>query len=120
MSVHNLPKASLQPLANRVTDKLPTWKGSLMHHGGRLVLIKSTLSAIPVYTSIGVGLPPWLIKALQKIMKAFLWTRTEVVSAGKCAVAWSQVQRPFSLGGLGAMDLRLQGMALKLRWLWLQ
>jgi hypothetical protein len=44
-----------------------------MHHSGRLTLIKTMLSAILFYTSIRVGLPPWLIRAIQKIMKGFLW-----------------------------------------------
>jgi hypothetical protein len=91
-----------------------------MHRSGRLSLIKSTLSAIPIHTSIGVGLQPWLIKALEKIMKAFLWMGTEEVKAGKCVVAWCHVKRLLALGGLGITDLRLQGMALKIRWLWLQ
>jgi hypothetical protein len=118
--VRKLPKAALRPLVDRAADKLSAWKGSLMHHRGRLALIKSTLSAIPVYTSIGVGLQPWLIKVLEKIMKAFLWTGTEEVKAGKCAVAWCRVKRSLALGGLGITDLILQGMALKIRWLWLQ
>jgi hypothetical protein len=78
-----------------------------------------TLSAIPIYTAISTELPPWL-KAFRKIMTAFLWTGTEVVHGGKCLVAWDQVQRPLPLGGLGVLDLRLMGMALRLRWLWLQ
>jgi hypothetical protein len=53
----------------------------MMNISGRLVLIKSTLSAIPIYVSISVGLPGWVHNALIKIMKAFLWTGSEVVSA---------------------------------------
>jgi hypothetical protein len=44
-----------------------------MHQSGRLVLTKMTLSSIPVYTAISFELPPWLLKSLVKIMKAFLW-----------------------------------------------
>jgi hypothetical protein len=35
-------------------------------------------------------------------------------------VAWSQVQRQAHLGGLGVLDLRLMGIALRVRWLRLQ
>jgi hypothetical protein len=49
-------------------------------------------------------------------MCAFLWTGTEVVSAGTRVVAWSRVQRPMAPRGLGVMDLRLQGMALRMCW----
>jgi hypothetical protein len=43
--------------------------GRLMHQSGRLALIKSILAAMPVYVTISVTLPGWLIKALEKIMK---------------------------------------------------
>jgi hypothetical protein len=72
LSVFRLPRSSFQPLVDQVADKLPAWRGRLMHRRGRLALIKTTLSVIPVYTSISLGLPQWLRKALQKLMKAFL------------------------------------------------
>jgi hypothetical protein len=43
-----------------------------MNRSGRLELIKSMLLAMVIYISICMGLPPWLIKALEKTFKAFL------------------------------------------------
>jgi hypothetical protein len=85
--VWKLPKSSWQPMIDRVTDRLPPWKGQLMNCSGRLELIKSTLTAMVVYISICMGLPPWVIKALEKIMKAFLWTGFDIVQGGKCLLA---------------------------------
>jgi hypothetical protein len=107
------------PLVDKAADRLPIWKGSMMNHSDRFALIKSTLSAIPLYTSIGLGLPGWVQKALEKIMKAFLWTGTDTIQAGKCLVAWSSIQQPLHHGGLGILDLKLFSTALRLRWLWL-
>jgi hypothetical protein len=112
LSISKLPRAALQPLADKVGDRLPTWRGNLMYHSERLVLIKMTLSSVPVYTSISIELPPWLIKALTKIMKAFLWSGADQVQSGKCLVAWCQVQQPLDLGGLGILDLKLMGITL--------
>jgi hypothetical protein len=92
LSVHKLPKASLQPMVDRVANKLPVWKGQPMHRSGHLALIKSTLMAMPVYMSISIGLPEWMHKALEKIMKGFLWTGSEVVQNVKCMVVWGKVQ----------------------------
>jgi hypothetical protein len=50
-----------------LVDKLPTWKGRLMRRNGHLILVKSTLQPIPMYASISLRLPPWVIKALEKI-----------------------------------------------------
>jgi hypothetical protein len=97
----------------QVADRLPSWKRRLLHHSGRLALIKSTLTVIPIYTTISLGFPQWLLKGLQKICKAFLWTRSDLVQNNKCLVAWSRVQRLLHLGGLGMLDLRLLGLALR-------
>lgn len=120
LAVSALPKHALQPLVDRVADRLPTWKGQLMNRSGRLALIKSTLTAIPAHILICIKLPLWVFKALEKILKAFLWSGTEVVNGGRCLVAWTSVQRPLKLGGLGVLDLKLFGQALRLRWLWLR
>jgi hypothetical protein len=77
------------------------------------------LSAISIYTSISLGLPPWFHKALKKLMTTFLWTGS-MVQAGKCLVAWNRVQHPLHLGGLGVLNLRVFGTALHARWLWLE
>jgi hypothetical protein len=120
LSVSKLPKSALQPLMYKVVDKLSAWHGRLMHRSGCLTLIKTTLSAMPIYTSISIGLPSWVQKGLQKIMKVFLWTCTNVMQNGKCLVAWRRVQRLHELGGLNVLDLKRMGMVLHLRWLWFQ
>jgi hypothetical protein len=66
LSPKKLPKSAWQPLIDRLADKLPLRKGNLMNCSGRLVLIKSTLSAIPLYISIGLGFPAWVQKVLIK------------------------------------------------------
>jgi hypothetical protein len=58
LSVTKLPRSAWQLLIDSVADKLPTWKGKLLHKSGRTMLIKSTLAAVPVHTSIGLELPP--------------------------------------------------------------
>lgn len=72
LSVTKLPKSALQPLLDQIADHLPAWKGRQMNRSGCLVLIKTTLAAVPIHTAISLKLPPWFLKAFQKIMKAFL------------------------------------------------
>jgi hypothetical protein len=67
-----LPKVAPQPLLDQVADHLPVWKGHLMRRSGQLILIRTTLFAVPMHTLICLGLPPWLHKALQWIITAFL------------------------------------------------
>jgi hypothetical protein len=106
LSTHKLPKAAFQPLIDKMADRLPAWKGDLMNQSGRLSLIKITLYSMSIHTAFSVDLPPWVIKDMNQIMKGFLCIGSDVVQGGKCIFAWSQVQHPLDLGGLGVIDLR--------------
>jgi hypothetical protein len=52
LSVSKLPRSALQPIVDKMTNKLLTWWGKLLNHSGHLSLIKSMLSAMPTYTTI--------------------------------------------------------------------
>lgn len=43
-----------------------------------------------------VVLPKWLIKAIDKKRRSFLWSGEESVQGGKCLVAWSMVFCPIA------------------------
>jgi hypothetical protein len=45
-------KADLQPLVDRVSQGLPTWKAEMMSRAGQAVLVKVKMSAVPVHTAI--------------------------------------------------------------------
>jgi hypothetical protein len=87
LSMGKLPKLVWQPLVDKAIDRLPVWKGNMMNRSGRLALIRSSLSSIPIYVSISIRQPGWVHNALIKIMKAILWTGSDVVQGGKCLIA---------------------------------
>jgi hypothetical protein len=42
LSIGKLPRSAPQPLLDKVANKLPVWKGSMMSQSGMLVPVKST------------------------------------------------------------------------------
>jgi hypothetical protein len=82
LSVRKLPRSVFLDLINKVADKLPRWKAALLHPAGRAVLVKSVLSAIPVYHLIALQCPKWVVKAIDKIRRGFLWKGRTVSKVG--------------------------------------
>ncbi|WVZ79973.1 hypothetical protein U9M48_027494 [Paspalum notatum var. saurae] len=104
-------KADLLPLIDKVANKLPGWKAPLLNRAGRLVLVKSVLSTIPIHVMLALDLPKWVVKAIDKKRRGFLWKGQEQANG-------ANLQRPYQFGGLGIHDLERLGWALRLRWLW--
>lgn len=101
-------------------DQLSGWKANLMIRAGRAVQVQFVLTAMLVYLIMAIDLPPWAIKAIDKIRRAFLWRGRKDAKGRHCLIAWAKVQRPKELGGLGISNLQTLGWALRMRWLWLQ
>jgi hypothetical protein len=41
------------------------------------------MTVIPIHTCIAVGIPPWLLRAIRKLMTTFLWMGIDMVQAKK-------------------------------------
>lgn len=119
LSVKKLTKAQVQPIIDRIADQLPGWKSDLLNRAGRLVVVKYVMTSTVIYLAIALDLPPWAIKAIDKIRRGFLWRGRKEANGGHCLVAWPLVSRPKELGGLGIHDIKTLGWALRMRWLWL-
>jgi len=120
LSLGRLKRSDEQHLVDKIAAKIPTWKAGLLNDAGRTVLTKVTLSAVPVHFSIACCLSQWAIRQIDKRRRAFLWAGKDSVAGGRCKVAWVNVCKPPELGGLGVLDLRFFGFALRLRWEWLR
>ncbi|GJN34773.1 hypothetical protein PR202_gb23469 [Eleusine coracana subsp. coracana] len=120
LSTKKIPKAHLQPLVDKVAAKLPLWQGPLMPRSSRLVLIKSVLASLPIYALMAEKLPPWVIEEINSIYRRFFWAGGDTDIRGKCMVNWTLVCSPKEFGGLGVLDFKLAGFALRVIWLWMQ
>jgi hypothetical protein len=110
----------VQPIVEKIADRLPGWKADLLTKAGRNILVQAVLTSMLVYLLLALDLPTKALEAIDKIRRGFLWKGRKDVRGGHCLIAWSKVARPPNLGGLGISHLQFMGWALRLRWLWLQ
>jgi hypothetical protein len=109
----------LQYLVDRMGDRLPAWKARLLHRSGRLELLRTTLSAMPIHAMMALDIPIKTLEAANKVCRGFLWKGRKDVHGGHCLVAWNVVCSPKEYGGLGVPNLRLLNISLRARWPWL-
>lgn len=65
---------------------------------------------------MALDLLAWVIKAIDRIRRNFLWQGRKEGKGGHCLLAWSNVTRPKEMGALGISDLWNLGWALRVRW----
>jgi hypothetical protein len=118
LSTRRLPAETFQPLLDRIADKLPTWRASMMPQAGRLTLIRAVLAAIPLHQLMVLALNKKTLRQINKILRGFLWVGRAEANGGHCHVNWARVCRPLHLGGLGIPDLARMAISLRVRWLW--
>ena len=92
------------PILERMEKKLSSWKCLYLSKGGRLTLLKSTLSSLSTYYLSLFVIPVAMADRLERIQRNFLWGSLE-----ECfkypLVVWEKVCLSIDLGGLGIRKL---------------
>jgi len=61
-----------EPLLHRINSRLSSWNSKHLFFGGRLVLLKSILSSLPVYALSFFKAPVGIISSIESILNFFL------------------------------------------------
>ena len=105
------------PILERMERRLVGWKRMYLSIGGKLTLIKSSLSSLPTYFLSLLPLLGKVAKRREKLQRDFLWNR--IGGEPKIhLVNWAKVCRPLQVGGLGIRRLGNFNSALLGKWLW--
>ena len=105
------------PIIEKMERHLAGWKRLYLSKGGKVTLIKSTLSNLPIYFLSLFPIPSEVAKQLEKLQRDFLWSG--LGSEFKYhLVSWSTICEPVCNGGLAIRNLRQCNQALLGKWLW--
>lgn len=104
-------------LKERIHQRIMSWSNVLLTFGGRAQLIDSVLFNIQVYWCSLFIPPQQILKEIESMLRAFLWTGVELKSSS-AKVKWADVCTPKKEGGLGFKPLKEWNKATMLRHLW--
>jgi hypothetical protein len=63
----------LQYIQDRAKSKIAGWQGKMITVAGRKELVRSVISALPVYLITVIKPPKQFFKELDKLRRRFLW-----------------------------------------------
>ena len=109
--------AAWDGVEERFCRRLAMWKMQYISKGGRLTLIRSTLSSMPIYFMSIFYLPRKVRLRLEKIQRDFLWGGGALAQKPHL-VRWNLVCLEKSKGGLEVRNLALMNSALLCKWNW--
>lgn len=74
----NMNRISMwKPIIRNISCRLAAWKGRFLSIGGRLCLLKSVLSNLPIYYLSLFLMPATVATAIERKFRAFLWSGKE-------------------------------------------
>lgn len=118
LSPKKLRRADYLPLIENIDKRLAGWKCASLSRGGRLILLNSVLSSLPLYFCSVFALPSWVIKDIDKIRRGFFWKGKNKTNGFHCLANWKQICRPRTAGGVGIRNLQVANSALLMKSLW--
>lgn len=104
-------------MVERIQKRLDSWKGRLLNKAGKLCLVKSVTSSIPVYTMQTHCMPMSVCHKIDAITRNFFWGKGDQQRSWHI-VNWEVLITPRNLGGLGIRDTRLTNLALLGKLVW--
>eukprot|EP00253_Pinus_taeda_P029276 PITA_29276 len=112
--------SSWTSLLERLEARLLLWTHRSLNMASRLVLIKAVLQSMPLYLFSILAAPKWVLKAIKKLQRNFLWGSTGP-NRKWALVKWEKACLPKKAGGIGLRDPKHSNaiMGAKIWWKWL-
>ena len=111
MHFRKLNNKDRKHIEDRFEKKLRGWKGKLLSVGGRLVLINSVLSSLPLFILFFFEVPREVLKKLEYLRSRFYWQNDEHKKKYRL-LKWTTLCQPKDMGGLGIQNLDIQNKYL--------
>ncbi len=102
----------------KIKEKIAAWGGYWLNKGGKVILIKSLLSTLPIYQVAFLLAPRNVMDQISKLLRDFLWQGGKGNERKMHLANWDLVKRAIAEGGLQIRDPSLVNLALGGKLLW--
>ena len=68
MHFSKLRREDIQPVVDKLINRIAGWRGKLLSTAGKLTLLKSCLASIPIYLLSVIKFPKWAIESINSQM----------------------------------------------------
>ena len=111
MTHRRLRNSEWQSVIDRFEKRLSSWKSKLLSSGGRLVLINSVLSSLPIFMMSFFEVPAGVLQKLDAIRSRFYWQGGHSKKKYRLT-KWKIICQPREIGGLGVANLAIKNVCL--------
>jgi len=116
MNTRKLNNKDWKVIEERIEKRLSGWKGKMLSVGGRMVLINSVLSSLPMFMMSFFELPKGVLEKIDCFRSCFYWQNDQHKRKYRLA-KWEILCQPKDQGGLGIQNLDIQNKCLLSKWL---
>ena len=92
--------------------RILAWGATWLNKVGKLILINSVLTSLPVYQASILLAPRGFVRDLDSILRKFLWEGGRNEGKKMHLVSWDKVKAPRMEGGLQVRDVATQNLAM--------
>ncbi|EOY06960.1 Uncharacterized protein TCM_021522 [Theobroma cacao] len=115
-------------LVAKIEERITGWENKILSPGGRITLLRSTLSSLPIYLLQVLKPPIIVLERINRLFNNFLWGGSASSKRIHWA-SWGKIALPIAEGGLDIRNLEdvFKAFSMKLWWrfrttnsLWMQ
>ena len=103
---------------SKFKKKIAAWGGFWITTGGKLMLIKLVLTALPTYQASLMLAPKEISDQISRLMRNFMWNGGRKNNNRFHLISWDTVKWPLAEGGLHIRDPLHANLAMSCKLLW--